>query len=491
MSSRDQSAHKAELASCFHLGEARLADKACRGLACFVARHRDPVAWSRAVTQGTPVYCLGQCFAAPAAGISARPGIEARCAEPVVLRRMQHGSIHDFNAYLEAGGCRALQQALAEAPSKIIDALDQSGLRGRGGAGFPTGRKWRAAANAAGPEKYVIANADEGDPGAYIDRFIMEDDPFALLEAMVLAGYAIGAHHGWIYLRGEYPQARQVLERAIADARTGELLGHRVMGNGFAFDVQLAVGRGSYLSGEETALVSALEHRRPEPRTRPPYMSERGLFGCPTLVNNVETLANVPWIVEHGGTAYHDFGHGESRGTKLVSLNSLFERPGLYEIEFGITLRELVEDIGGGLHTGKLHGLMIGGPLAGIIPPHLLGTRFDFEELRSIGACVGHGGVVAFDEGTSIAELMHHVFSFGAFESCGKCAPCRLGTRCIESVFEKIAESGAADYWDEVECAELVEMLKRTSLCGHGAGLAEFAESALRHYAEELEPCFR
>jgi len=335
-----------------------------------------------------------------------------------------------------------------------------------------------------------VANADECDPGAYIDRFILEDDPHRVIEAMAIAGYAVGAGKGYIYLRAEYPDARRRLDSAIEEARDAALLGAPVFGSSFAFDVQLEVGRGSYVCGEETALLNAIESVRPEIRTRPPYPATHGLFGSPTLVNNVETLAAVPWIIERGAEAYRALGLPTSHGTKVVSLNSLFNRPGLYEVEFGVPVRHIVDELGGGLRSGALKGVIIGGPLAGVIPPSLLDTMLGFDELHAIGASVGHGGVVAFDERTSIPDLVHHVFDFGAYESCGKCTPCRLGARRIERIFDRIVNSGPIAATDRDEWLQLIHTLNLTSLCGHGTGLAEFAMSIVKHYARELEPCF-
>jgi NADH:ubiquinone oxidoreductase subunit F (NADH-binding) len=322
--------------------------------------------------------------------------------------------------------------------------------------------------------KYVVANADEGDSGAFSDRILMEDDPHALIEGMAIAAHAIGAARGWIYLRQEYPAARLSLEHALSEVREAGLLGR-------GFDIEICVGQGSYICGEESALLRSIEGRRPEVMARPPYLTEHGIFGQPTVANNVETFATVPWIIAHGGDVYQAMGFSKSRGTKLVSLNSLFARPGLYEVEFGIPVRRIVEEIGGGLRAGALKGVIIGGPLAGIIPPGLLDTPFGFEELAAIGASAGHGGVIAFDERTSIAALVRHVFSFGAYESCGKCTPCRLGTRRIEEIFAKA---------DDGEWREIVSALKWTSLCGHGMGLAAFAESVMQYYGEEVASCF-
>jgi NADH:ubiquinone oxidoreductase subunit F (NADH-binding) len=489
LSSRE---HRPEVDSFYHLAGKSLTNAVCQGTACFVARHLDPKRWETACAQCPRVYCLGKCYAAPAAfGDNIRPLIAVQAREGIVLRRLAEGSARSLNAYRERGGYKALEVALTRPCEEIVRAVETSELRGRGGAGFSTGRKWRAVFQQSAQEKFVVANADEGDAGAYIDRFLLEDDPHTLIEAMAIAGYAIGASKGWIYLRKEYPDAQARLERALDEARAAGLLGDRVLNSDLRFDIELFIGQGSYVCGEETALLNSLEGRRPEVRTRPPYPAERGLWGQPTLVNNVETLVNIPWLVTQGGEAYRAVGFSKSRGTKVVSLNSLFNRPGLYEVEFGVTVRHIVEELGGGLRTGKLKGVIIGGPLAGIVPPHLLDTPFGFEELRAIGASVGHGGVIAFDEHTSMAALMHHVFSFGAYESCGKCTPCRLGSRQIEQVFAEILRDGAANYWEEKDCEKIISALKLTSLCGFGTGLAEFAESALRHYGGELELCWR
>lgn len=449
-----------------------------------MARHLDPGCWARACSQSNWVNCLGECYASPACGTQAPPPrMEVRAREGIVLSRLAAGSNGSLEEYKRAGGYAAIARALQRSPAEIVREIEISQLRGRGGAGFPTGRKWQFMSAGRADQKFVVANADEGDPGAYIDRFLLEKDPHAILEAMLIASYAAGGNEGYIYLRKEYPAAKAALKRALQEARSASLLGRNVLGSGFSFDIKLAMGQGSYVCGEETSLLNSLEERRPEVRVRPPYPTERGLFDKPTLVNNVETLANIPWIVLNGGEAYRQYGFSHSRGTKLVSLNSLFRKPGLYEVEFGIPVRRIVEEVGGGLGNGRLHGLIIGGPLAGIIPPHLLDTPFGFEELGAIGACVGHGGVVAFDEQTSIAELAQQVFAFGAFESCGKCTPCRLGTRRIAELL-----SGQAD-WDNREFEDIVAALRSTSLCAMGTGLADFAASVLRYYREELEVC--
>ncbi len=480
----------ADVESFYHLSGVELANRACRGLACFVARGADPDRWQAACADAARVYCLGQCYRAPAgAGGTDRPEVAVHAREAVILRHAGGPAGRRLDRYRSRGGYRALEAALERSPEDLVRTIERSELRGRGGAAFPTGRKWRAVFDHAGPEKYVVANADEGDPGAYIDRFILEDDPHVLIEALAIAAHAIGARRGVVYVRAEYPLARVRLAAAIDEARQAGILAD-VTGGRSSFDVQLEVGRGSYVCGEETALLNAIEGRRPEVRARPPYPAEAGLFGRPTLVSNVETLAAVPWIVERGADAYREMGFSTSRGTKVLSLNSLFRRPGLYEVEFGMPLRRVVEELGGGLRSGTLKGLIVGGPIAGIIPPWLLDTPLGFDELRAIGASVGHGGVVAFDEGTSIPELVHHVFDFGAYESCGKCTPCRLGTRRLEEIFRGVISAGRAPASHRDEWRELTRTLALTSLCGHGTGLAEFSASILRYFADEIEPCF-
>lgn len=483
--------HRRDVESFYHLLDVPITDQPCQALACFVARHLDPQRWKEAASQSPRVYCLGKCYVSPARGCDeTRPRVAVQARQGILLQRIAAGGARTLQAYTQTGGYQALEIALRLAPTEVVRAVENSGLRGRGGAAFPTGKKWRAALLQNSAEKYIVANADEGDPGAYIDRILMEDDPHALIEGMAIAARAVGARKGWIYLRAEYPLARVILENALAEARAAGLLGERILNTEFSFDVELCVGRGSYLCGEETALLNSISGERPVAMARPPYAAERGLFGRPTVINNVETLANIPWIVQHGGEAYHALGFSKSRGTKLISLNSLFRSPGLYEVEFGIPVRTIVEELGGGLKEGHLKGVMIGAPLAGIIPPEQFDTPFGFEELHAIGASVGHGGVVAFDERTAIPELVQHVFSFGAYESCGKCTPCRLGARRIEEIFRRVVEQGTTAAKDEFSWREIISALKQTSLCGHGIGLAEFAESVVRYYGKELEPCF-
>lgn len=477
----------------YHLTEGIEAGTPCSGTACFASGANAGGDGSSA----SRIYCLGRCYEAPVvAGKSSHglPVVKSISAEPVVLGGLT-GETHgrqSLDSYRASGGYQALQEAVEADPGEIIAQIKASRLRGRGGAGFPAGLKWESVAGAGAEEKYVIANADEGDPGAYIDRLLLERDPHLLIEAMAIAAISVGATRGFIYLRTEYPDARTILEKAVAEARSSEILGESVLGSGPAFDIEVLVGQGSYLCGEETALIRSIEGRRPEPWARPPYPTQSGLFGKPTLVSNVETLASIPWIVRHGGGAFAEIGTAESSGTKAVSLNSRFANPGLYEVDFGTPLSVIVDELGGGLAEGELLGVMCGGPLAGLVPPHLLETPFSFEAMREISCSVGHGGIVAFGTETTIPALIAHVASFVAYESCGKCTPCRTGSWEIASSFEGAGRGPAGRSRAAItphELASLVEALKSTSLCGHGTGFGEFLSSLEIHFPEEVAAC--
>lgn len=480
----------AAVASFYHLGAGLAGRCACRGLACFAARADNPHRWASACAQSPSVYCLGQCHAAPAIHEEEHQRPHARVAHlsPVLLGNVIDGGVHSLDDYLARGGGNGFATARRMTPDTLIDLVAQSGLRGRGGAGFPAGRKW-AAVRQSGGEPVIVANADEGDSGAFSDKALLEDDPFRLIEAIAIAALAVrggGARpcDAVIYLRCEYPGAARVLADALAQAAAV----------GWPGDVaiKLIVGAGGYVCGEETSLLNAIEHKRPFARPRPPYPFQHGLHGRPTLVHNIETLCAVPWIVEHGASAYRKLGSdpsGRSAGTKLVSLNSMLRRPGLVEVPFGIPVRRIVEEFGGGLRRGKLLGVMIGGPLAGLLPPALLDTPFTYEDLDAVGCSVGHGGVIAFADDTSIAELIAEVFRFGAAESCGLCVPCHRGTALIAAAFADVVNGRSGpgrEQWDA-----LLAALQQTSLCGHGSSLAEFARAIERHYPEQLAACLQ
>jgi NADH:ubiquinone oxidoreductase subunit F (NADH-binding) len=489
-------ATSADVESFYHLPDGVAPRAACRGLACFVARDDDAETWRRACSAEPRVYCLGQCHRAPAAVSDAieEPIVEVRASQGIVLGGIENGR-ESLEAYRRRGGYGLVDAIRRRPPEHLIDAIEQSGLRGRGGAGFPTGMKWRAITRSSSPERFIVANGDEGDAGAFVDRILMERTPHQIIDALLLTAHAIGATRGYIYVRAEYPRAAARLLRALGEARQAGYIGtltsraSSAAAGGEAFEIEIVMGRGSYVCGEETALLNAIEGRRPEVRARPPYPTTSGLFGRPTLVQNIETLANVPWIAAHGAEAYRALGCASSRGTKVVCLNSLFRRPGLYEIEFGWPVRRIIDELGGGLRTGPIKGAIIGGPLAGILPPPLFETPFAFEELRGVGCSVGHGGVIAFDDDTSVLELAREVFSFGAYESCGVCTPCRLGTRRLEALLDRACRREPAGQRDGPGLIDLVSALAQGSLCGHGTGLAEFAVSALTHYAAEFQSC--
>ncbi|MDP2712396.1 MAG: NADH-ubiquinone oxidoreductase-F iron-sulfur binding region domain-containing protein, partial [Solirubrobacteraceae bacterium] len=368
-------------------------------------------------------------------------------------------------------------------PEELLDEVKEATVRGRGGAGFPAGSKWEFARRADGERTFIVANGDEGDPGSYIDKLLMEDHPELLLEGMALAGYAVGADHGFVLTRSEYPLSKPRLEAAVAGARRDGVLGASVLGSDFAFDVTIVEGAGSYVVGEETALLACLQGLRGTVSARPPFPAQRGLHGMPTVVNNVETLCNVPLVARDGAAAYRELSpDSPTSGTKLACFNERFVRPGVYEVRFGMTVRELCEDIAGGLIDGhRIKALQIGGPLGGILPASLLDTAFDFDELAAVGCMLGHGGIVAFDETTSMRALAEHLLRFGAEESCGKCFPCRIGLRRAQEMF-----AGGAPPVDRARLEALLETLELGSLCAHGGGMPAPIRSLLAHFPDEL-----
>jgi formate dehydrogenase iron-sulfur subunit len=396
-------------------------------------------------------------------------------------------SLDDFRA---RGGFAGLERALAIGAAQVIEQVTASGLRGRGGAAFPAGTKWRTVAAQAAPRKFIACNADEGDSGTFADRLLMEGDPLALIEGMTIAGLAVGATRGYIYLRCEYPLARVALERALAVARAAGWLGGRVAGSAQAFDIEVRMGAGAYVCGEETAMLESLEGKRGEVRVRPPLPAMRGLFGMPTVVNNVLTLASVPWILRHGGAAYRDLGSGDSRGTIPLQLGGNIRRGGLVERAFDLSLRELVEDFGGGTASGRpLRAVQVGGPLGAWLPQRELDVRLDYESLSARGALLGHGGVVACDDSVDMAQMARAALAFCAHESCGKCTPCRIGsTRGVEILDRVIAaRAGAAPVAADLALLdELCETMLQGSLCGLG-GMTPFpVQSALRHFRSDF-----
>ncbi len=387
--------------------------------------------------------------------------------------------------YLARGGYRSFSKALSMAPDEVIEVVKASGLRGRGGAGFPTGMKWEFCKKATGSEKYLICNADEGDPGAFMDRSILEGDPHTVIEGMLIAAHAIGSTRGYIYCRAEYPLALRRLRLALAQAREGGLLGDDILGSGFDFDISIKEGAGAFVCGEETALMASIEGRRGMPRTRPPFPANAGLWGRPTNINNVETFANLPLILEKGGPWYAAFGIGRSRGTKTLSLAGAIRRSGLVEVPLGITLREIIFGIGGGITGDKAcKGVLTGGPSGGCIPASLLDTPVDYEALSNVGSIMGSGSMIVIDEDTCIVDLARFFLTFTQKESCGKCTPCRIGTRQMLAVLEKIARGDAC--LDDLETlGRLAASVKNGALCGLGASAPNPVLTTLRHFKDE------
>jgi formate dehydrogenase iron-sulfur subunit len=388
-------------------------------------------------------------------------------------------SLADYEAH---GGLRGLRRALGMAPTAVVEEVVASGLRGRGGAGFPTGIKWRTVASAPAQPKYVVVNADEGDSGTYSDRMVMEGDPYVLLEGMAIAGYATGASYGYIYLRSEYPNALAVLNEALATLRARGVYGGKVLGSDFAFDAEVRVGAGAYICGEETALLESLEGKRGMVRFKPPLPALKGLFGQPTVVNNVVSLASVPIILDRGGVHYADFGMGRSRGTLPIQLAGNVKRAGLVEKAFGVTLRELIEEYGGGTRSGRpVRAVQVGGPLGAYFDQRLLDLPLDYEALAQHKGMVGHGGIVVFDDTVDMAAQARYAMEFCAVESCGKCTPCRIGSTRGRELIEKIVRGEDAAR-NHRQLLALCDVMENASLCALG-GMAPWPVlSALQYF---------
>jgi formate dehydrogenase iron-sulfur subunit len=384
------------------------------------------------------------------------------------------------------GPWAGLHRALSHGPGATIEEVVQSGLRGRGGAGFPTGIKWRGAAQAPGARKFIVCNADEGDSGTFSDRMMMEGDPFALIEGMAIAGYAVGASKGYVYARSEYPNGNAVFADALRIARRAGYLGGNVADGGFAFDIELRVGAGAYVCGEETALLDSIEGKRGQVRAKPPLPVHHGLFGAPTVINNLVTLATVPWVLANGAAAYRDFGMGKSRGTMPIQLAGNIKHGGLYEAAFGVTLGELVDEIGGGTASGRpVRAVQVGGPLGAYFPRALFDTPFDYEAFAAKDGLIGHGGVVVFDDTVDMAEQARFAMEFCALESCGKCTPCRIGsTRGVE-VVERIMRGDRTDE-NRALLIDLCDTMKFGSLCALGGFTPYPVMSALTHFPEDF-----
>ena len=391
-----------------------------------------------------------------------------------------------IDEYIAYDGYQALGKVLTEMkPEDVIETLKASGLRGRGGAGFPTGVKWSFAAAQPGPEKYVCCNADEGDPGAFMDRSVLEGDPHVVIEAMTIAGYAIGAHQGYIYVRAEYPIAVKRLKIAIGQAREYGLLGKDILGTGFDFDLDIRLGAGAFVCGEETALMTSIEGKRGEPRPRPPFPAVKGLFKKPTILNNVETYANIPQIILKGPEWFASMGTEKSKGTKVFALGGKIKNTGLVEIPMGTTLREVVEEIGGGIPNGKkFKAAQTGGPSGGCIPAEHFDVPIDYDNLIAIGSMMGSGGLIVMDEDNCMVDIAKFFLEFTVDESCGKCTPCRIGTKRMHEILDKITKGqGTLEDLDKLE--ELAKYIKANSLCGLGQTAPNPVLSTLRYFRDE------
>ena len=404
----------------------------------------------------------------------------------IALRNCGVIAPEDIEEAIAAGDYAALEKVLTSmTPDDVINEVSASGLRGRGGAGFPTGRKWSFAKASQGEIKYVVCNADEGDPGAFMDRSVLEGDPHCVLEAMAIAGYAIGAHQGYIYVRAEYPVAVARLNIAIKQAREYGLLGKNILGLGFDFDIEIRLGAGAFVCGEETALLTSIEGHRGEPRPRPPFPAVKGLFGKPTIINNVETWANINPIIVSGAAWFASIGTQTSAGTKVFALGGKITNVGLVEVPMGTTLREIVEEIGGGIPGGKkFKAAQTGGPSGGCIPAECIDTPIDYDSLIAIGSMMGSGGMIILDEDDCMVDISKFYLEFTADESCGKCTPCRIGTKRLLQLLTKITE-GKGEPEDLVKIEELASHMKQSSLCALGQSAPNPILSTLRYFRQE------
>ena len=393
----------------------------------------------------------------------------------------------DIDEYIAFNGYEALERVLREyTQDEVIDIIKKSGLRGRGGAGFPTGKKWELTKQSEGKQKYVVCNADEGDPGAFMDRSILEGDPHSVLEAMVIAGYSIGADKGFIYVRAEYPIAVHRLKIAIEQARKYGILGKNIFGTGFNFDIEIRLGAGAFVCGEETALLESIEGKRGQPRVKPPYPAQSGLWGKPTLINNVETYANIAQIILKGPEWYSSIGTENSKGTKVFALGGNVNNIGLVEVPMGTTLREIVYDIGGGIPNGRdFKAAQTGGPSGGCIPKEHLDTPIDYESLKQIGSMMGSGGLIVMDDTKCMVSLAKFYLEFTVSESCGKCTPCRIGTKRMLEILEKLCD-GKGDEFDIYKLEKLAVNIQKASICGLGQSAPNPVISTLKYFREEF-----
>ncbi|KAA3657248.1 MAG: formate dehydrogenase [Calditrichaeota bacterium] len=476
----------------------------CNGSACLLAGTQDNVHMQLkthfAENEIGEMCCLGRCHENSAFHIDgknysgraidelatraknsrlSKDRYSVKCCAPLPILTDKFSNIPEFYD--------GLKQLLLKPADAILNELKISNLRGRGGAGFPLAFKLQSCREVDSEQKFIVCNADEGDPGAYSDRYILEEQPHALLMGMLIAGYTVGADTGIVYIRAEYPEAIEIIKKAVGDLQKHELIGENILGTGFNYKFKIIEAAGAYICGEETALLASLEGQRPEVRVRPPYPTQQGLFNKPTVVNNVETLAAIPWILKNGGQAYANLGTGKSSGTKLVCLDSAFTRPGLYEVEMGMPLRGLVDEAGG--FTKPVKALHVGGPLGGIVPMSKIDDlTIDFESFAENGFLLGHASIISIPEDFPMVKYLEHLFAFTAHESCGKCFPCRLGSQRGRELLQK---ARAEDYKiDRQLFDDLLETLESGSLCALGGGLPLGIKNALMYFDDELKIFF-
>lgn len=473
-------------------GEVEVCGTGCMGLCSrgpLVKISDDGSLWGPVAPEDAPALVAGAESARQALGarqIDVQAPFFTR-QKKIVLANSGHVDPERLDDYIAAGGYQALARALSEmTPEEVIAEVRKSGLRGRGGGGYPTGLKWDLVAKQPAAPKYVICNADEGDPGAFMDRSVLEGDPHRVLEGMAIAGYAVGAQQGFIYVRGEYTLAIQRLQTAIRQAEREQLLGNRIFGDNFQFRIDLRIGAGAFVCGEETALIASIEGRRGQPRQRPPYPPESGLWGKPTLINNVETFANIPPILTNGGEWFASIGTPTSTGTKVFALAGKIRNTGLIEVPMGMPLREIVFDIGGGVPEGGFKAVQTGGPSGGCIPAEYLDTPVDFDSLAAIGSIMGSGGMIVIDDSASMVDVARFFMEFCMEESCGKCIPCRAGTVQMHDILSRLLR-GEGSRKDLEMLERLSVLLKETSLCGLGITAPNPVISTLRHFRHEYE----
>ena len=465
--------------------------RVCQGTSCKLAGAAKLASALHSRFECQDVYCLGHCDRSPGVlgeegeiftadrawalrtndpqpTIAQEPPTSLRCLarEPIVLRHVLKGNARDLQTARAQGVYESLAKALRGSPEELLDTVEHSEQRGRGGAGFLTGAKWRSCAGAPGQPKYVVVNGDEGDPGSFIDRVLMEDDPHAVLEGLILCAYAVGASQGIVFIRSEYPRAIARMRQAIVAAYEQGILGASVLGSKFALEVSICPGLGSYVCGEETAMLNAIEGWRGEVRIRPPYPAMEGLYGKPTVVNNVETLVGIPFIVERGAEVYASFGTARSKGTKVFSLNHGFARPGLVEVEFRISLRDVIAEAGEGAGGKRLEAAILGGPMGSVLLPQEWGVPVCYARMAEAGIQLGHGGLVAIPEGTDFRPLLEHWLEFMMDESCGKCVPCRLGSKVAWRVLHEQEGTVCRE-----SLTRLFEVMEAGSLCAFGQSM--------------------